>query len=699
MYENKKMKSLAILLILAIGISLIFSVVPSAYAVAGDEFNNPTQTNAYASYNSDTNDVQVQWDFDTLPTDTVCLLKGDFWFYTDLNLTHDVTGAENADPTHADYGTYTQVTAFIPQYYSVVSSSPTTATNSDIAEEVPCQGTTRINIDIIMSHPSNIDVNGNPHLDLQIFLTFYVANSDGSLDVSGASRIDEVFVMYTPNDTWRTEAKAYACGGQIGSTLYIDKSGTNGATAIHGNNGDNCVGADFVYYELQSKEWVDIGMVNNYPGLTQGETATGFHNTPFFSLLIEVGVDLTPVTLKSGGGGCSGDCIIPTFYKNKSGVKVVKDGFSFSGNATDVSGYHTPYDLITVNTNQVYNLKLKVYENNYLEWIQIGFGMPEIGSPLNDAESLTTVYLNVDKSIDRVVTVEKHTLVDISRNSVSMVECGYTEQECYLLDIDFVYRDQQKNNIIAIEAVDRSRNNVIHYINDGILIVGESMNTPLEQQTTASNGGAFYPQRDGAVLLTLVDYKNDLWQDEYGYMWSTTQYGPYIMDAVPVPIKDADPLSNVMTRTNSNFGGIIQYEEDRAIMVFDASKLVSVLGETFAYEYNLQSHEDYQKEMAIKLEIEADRATKLTKDYSLNQSLYQKNAYNHWDYFGDMTLDEVKEFDAQNRLQLKDELDAQRLELQDNYHDRWTHYEQILQDKLDKQKQVEEHARQLNENY
>jgi len=134
-------------------------------------------------------------------------------------------------------------------------------------------------------------------------------------------------------------------------------------------------------------------------------------------------------------------------------------------------------------------------------------------------------------------------------------------------------------------------------------------------------------------------------------------------------------------------------------MIFDASKLVSVLDETFAYEYNVQSQEDYQSELAIKLKIEEDRATKLTKDYSLNQSLYQQNAYNHWNYFGHMTLDEIKEFDAQKRVQLKNELDAQRIELQSNYHDRWAHYQQILQDKLDKQKQIEEHVRQLNENY
>ena len=96
-----------------------------------------------------------------------------------------------------------------------------------------------------------------------------------------------------------------------------------------------------------------------------------------------------------GGGGCSGDCTKPTFYKNDAGLLIVKNGFEFNNNATDVINYHTPYDLITVNTNQTYNMKLKVYESNTVKWFQTGFGMPDVGSPLNDAESIATFYLKL----------------------------------------------------------------------------------------------------------------------------------------------------------------------------------------------------------------------------------------------------------------------------------------------------------------
>lgn len=535
---------------MAMGVSLIFSFVPSAFATigAGSEFE-PTQPNAYASYNNSTNQVQVNWNFDTLPVDTKCLLKGDVRYDEDLN---DPLTAEDAS------------ISFIPIFYSAVLSSPVILEdNTLLAEEVPCTGEMRIDIDTIMNHSENV----NAYTDLQIFLTFYV-DDNGDFNAGAIYRIDEVFVMFSAINIWGDgpgEAQEYGCGGQIGSTLYIDASGSGGTLIAHGNNGDNC--DQYVY--IENDEWVDISMEPE-----PGNITSNFHPSESFPLLIEVGSESSQTASKSKGG-CGGDCTPPTFYKNKNGIKVVSNGFEFNGNATDVINYHTPFDLITVNTNQTYNLKLKVYENNSLEWIQIGWGIPQIGSPLNDAESLTTVYLNFDKTIDSVDTVEKHTLVDITRANVTMGECGYATSECYILDIDFVYRDQQKNNVIVIEAADLARNSVMHYINDGIIIVGESMNDPLTQKVAVSQGGVFYPQKYGTVIITLVDYKNNLWQDEYGYIWSTNQYGPFLVDTIPPSLKEADRMSQSMTRTNSNFADVVVLEQEKALMIFNATKLMN----------------------------------------------------------------------------------------------------------------------------
>jgi hypothetical protein len=152
-----------------------------------------------------------------------------------------------------------------------------------------------------------------------------------------------------------------------------------------------------------------------------------------------------------------------------------------------------------------------------------------------------------------------------------MVDCGYVNSQCYELSVDFVYRDQQKHNVIAIQVSDKARNSSTHFINDGVLVVGESMNEPLISKVAVSKGGAFYPQRAGITQLTLVDYKTDSWQDEYGYLWTSDNYDSFkIVDIVPQPIKEPDLMWQAMTRINSNFDSMIQEEADRAVLIFDS---------------------------------------------------------------------------------------------------------------------------------
>ena len=364
---------------------------------------------------------------------------------------------------------------------------------------------------------------------------------------------------------------------------------------------------------------------------------------------------------KKNGGGCSGDCAPPTFYKNKLGKIIVENGFELNNNSTDVTNYHVPWDLIVLNTNQTYNMKLKVYESYALKWIGIYFGMPEIGIPLSEAESGIVFHLNYDKEIEEITTVDRHTLVDVTSYNVTQTECGYVTSDCYLLDVDFVFRDKQKNNIVAIQAVDMARNSVVHFINDGIEIIGESLNQPLISHVTASKGGTFYPQRAGVVELTLVDYKTDMWQDQYGYLWSVNNYGFYIVDTVPVPIREPDVMWSAMTRVNSNFAGMIIAEQDKAILYFDASKLVGILDETFAYD-TPKSEEQKQTELDIRITDEIKRLTPMTPDYTS-----QINSYQYMNKYDGKSVTEIAAESMSEKLLAQEEIFLQRLAEKEKY--------------------------------
>jgi len=323
---------------------------------------------------------------------------------------------------------------------------------------------------------------------------------------------------------------------------------------------------------------------------------------------------------KKGNGGCA-DCTPPIFGKTRDNKWIVQDGFSFNKIATDVTNYHTEYPLITVNTNQTNNLTIKAYENggtNNMKWVQFGLGIPEVGFPLNDAQTIVTIYLKHGE-VEKIEKREKYPLVDVSNVTTSIVECGYTVSDCLQVSMDYIYRDQPKYNIMAINAMDVSRNSQTNFLNDGIEVIGESINEPLLDKISVSKGGAFYPQRAGTVELTLIDYKTDMWQDEYGYLWTGDNYKSFkIIDTVPAPIKEPDMVVSVMTRLNSNFADMIIYEQDRAVLHFDSSKLVSILEDSFAYDIS-KSDAEKQADLDIRIADEIKRITPMTQNYTNNQ--------------------------------------------------------------------------------
>ena len=277
---------------------------------------------------------------------------------------------------------------------------------------------------------------------------------------------------------------------------------------------------------------------------------------------------------KKSGGSCA-DCTPPTFGKDKNYKMIVSDGFTYNGMSANVTDYHTEFPLITVITNATNTVTVKVYENqgvNNIKMVQFGLGMPEVGSPLDYAQSLVEVSLS-GIEIKEVNTIDPNNLVDIINATTSVVDCnGDSNTSCLEVTLEYVYRDQPKYNIMAINAVDNSRNSKTNYLNDGILVVGESLNEPLHLTTTTGNSNAFYPQRAGSVLLTLVDYKTDMWKDEYGYTWSTDKFGPYMIDYPSVPLKSTGAYSEwsgYNDRTHSEFAAYVIQQQERAQETMD----------------------------------------------------------------------------------------------------------------------------------
>ena len=539
------MKSLTILLVLSLCVISITSVVPSAYAGTLQPEYDTSLPSALVNYNSDTNKVTITWDFSGLEDYTdgsligqeaKCAVKGDYDF--------------NDDPvTDPDL----EITSFQPIEYSptylpdVSAGILTSITDSNVkGEEIPCTGQLTIDLDTVMAD----DKNTGPYVGVEPFISFYIMTSNEEFDTADDKVIDEVLIMYHPNAVEIDQDTIdWACGANdhtdedpkdgiddnqiaLGNVLFIDQSG------IRGTGGPNNCDTIIV---LESLEFCCI---------FTSETES-----------------------KYTGSSCS-DCVAPTFGKDANNFLIVTNGFSYNGNVTDVTEYHTEFPLITVITNQTNIVLVKVYENNginNIKLVQFGLGMPDARSSLEHAETLVEIWLEEAKIIDIIEWDDKN-LVTVVAVETSEVDCGGASEKCLAVKLQYFYRDQPKYNIMAINAIDFKRNSQTNYLNDGVEVIGESLNEPLTQKVTVSQAGAFYPQKSGSTILTLSDYKTDTWIDEYGYIWSTNEYGPYLVDTIHSPEQTPDvisPWSGYNDRLHSEFGKYVKMQQEKAAIVLD----------------------------------------------------------------------------------------------------------------------------------
>ena len=402
-----------------------------------------------------------------------------------------------------------------------------------VVEGTGTNSTKTLTVDLFTSNPQSTLFDDTP------LGNFY------EIELTGADTLDEITITITYSDA--------DVSGLDESTLVIYRF----------SDGDD--------------EWTALTTTVDATNNIATATTTGFST---FAL---GGSESSSSETNTSGGGCSGDCVKPTFGKNTYGKQIVQGGFSFNGNATDVTAYWTPYKMITAQTNTTHNFTFKVFENwgnNNIKWFQFGI-VPEVGTPLNHAEVLATIYMK-SSEIEKIIKVDKNNLWDIINATSYAENCGYVNSDCLELSLDVMFRDELKNKVIVIQAMDNPRNSDTKFLNEGIDTVGESMNEPLISSVSAGKGSAFYPQRAGSVELTLVDYKTDSWQDEYGYMWTSDNYKSFrIVDTIPVPIKEPDVIWSAMTRINSNFEILKQIEIQKALYIFDSSEIQSDLPLSF----------------------------------------------------------------------------------------------------------------------
>ena len=343
----------------------------------------------------------------------------------------------------------------------------------------------------------------------------------------------------------------------------------------------------------------------------------------------------------SNGGSSSNDWKKkPTFGKSWeiSGAQLVENGFTFNDYTLDITdNFHTDFVLTESIIGDSNHVDIKVYTDKILRDVTLSLGVPEIGK-ISDAETDIIIQLDRDYTIPDDYTIteiiheQKESLVneEDTHSSISKVKCtsNSPDELCYTIEIDFSISAPLKSNVLAISATDFDRRNTVTYINDGVEFTGESLLEPAVNSIYSKKGSQYEME---TITLTQQDRRYQIWEDDNGYLWTQNNVGTWFQITTPENTRDDDPYSSVMTRMHSEHASLVLDEQERATLLFDSTKLVSVPAETFSYDFTGTSKDQQQSKMemfAYELEIEESKAQAII-DMMLNPSYHNNNNNNN----------------------------------------------------------------------
>ena len=316
----------------------------------------------------------------------------------------------------------------------------------------------------------------------------------------------------------------------------------------------------------------------------------------------------------------------PTFGKSweVSSYQLVENGFSFNGHTVDiVNNWHTDFPMTSSVIGDTNTVHIKSHAADGFKWIKLYLGVPDRGKS-SEAESSITLHLQRNHTsspagydITEIVHEQKEPLINVEGTSamVEEVMCNDTsETVCYEFDIMFTVDAPLSHDVLALEAVDTKRRVTVTYLNEGVQFDGESLLDP----ATARIFSKLANQDEGVYIeLTKQDRRYDVWVDDDGYLYYENRYGTFERVTQPDFERYADEPDSVMTRLHSEFGKVIQYEQERAKLVWDSSAIASELEDSYSI-VTAKKHQRMNQELLTEMEMQE----LLAQERSQNKLIY-----------------------------------------------------------------------------
>ncbi|MDH3618452.1 MAG: hypothetical protein OEM89_06980, partial [Nitrosopumilus sp.] len=357
------------------------------------------------------------------------------------------------------------------------------------------------------------------------------------------------------------------------------------------------------------------------------------------------GVCSDPPSGTSGGGDNQWDTR-PTFGINHEDreTTLVDQGILFNGESfTITDNHHTEFSKKPINIGAPNTFIATVYADKGLKVQEFLFGVPGVGMG-HLAEMRIEVWYDNENEIEDVKVMQNSKVIDVSTLSIShhkvdclkadaieraaaikaygvaqdaankgekaareavikvdriireaaslsanetaekaAIEASYwdeIEEKCDRTYMSAIFLEPLEHQAMAIKAIDNKFRDQTTYLNEGFEILGKSPN-PMQTKLIPSNA-----KYEGLIKVTQTEKYGNYWVSDDDRLFEMNQYGSFT--EVNQTFERFQDKGEPLTRLHSGFAGKIVDEQQRAIEIFDSSKLISELPDSFGHHIEIK---------------------------------------------------------------------------------------------------------------
>ena len=228
------------------------------------------------------------------------------------------------------------------------------------------------------------------------------------------------------------------------------------------------------------------------------------------------------------------------------------------------------------------------------------------------AELGIEVWYGYNNEINEVKAVQKSNVIDkesiVATHEKTKCSSSDFEEKCDTTNLSVVFLEPLKDKVMAIKAIDFKNRYQITYLNEGLDISGSSLN-PMKTKMIPSD-----VKGEGLMQVTQLEKYSPYWISEDGRLFEMNSFGSFIQ--INKSFERFQDSGDARTRLHSGYGGILAYEKNRAIEIFDADELTKELQKSFSYSF--PEHEERINDLIKKKMLEQENiGKKILKQYNV----------------------------------------------------------------------------------